>query len=243
MTRKAEWLFAKLERYSDENLITVGGVDLGPNSSATWWIKPGEHETNTRVSVGFELIMKSLTKQLTVGLAAGHVLAGQVGPIPGQIRNLVTFGDSYTDIVSDFTICLLDSLRASLIRVQVDVYDGGVAWPVYAAGYGPFDLFPFARSGAACSNKLTPLPTPSIFESQLPSYFAQMRNGTLNLRPEETMYTLWIGTNDVGSACLLTGHQAPGVTIVDIVSCAVSWIHALYASGARNFLFQNVSVF
>ena len=79
-----------------------------------------------------------------------------------------------------------------------------------------------------------------MFESQLPLYFTETKNGSLKLNPEETMYTLWIGTNDVGVSALLTGGQAPGVTIVDTVSCAINWIRTLYHSGARNFIFQNV---
>ena len=55
------------------------------------------------------------------------------------------------------------------------------------------------------------------------------------------MYTLWIGTNDVGANALLTGGQTPGVTLVDTTACAVDWVRALYDGGARNFVFQNVS--
>ncbi|CAL1698361.1 unnamed protein product [Somion occarium] len=147
-------------------------------------------------------------------------LSSAIGPSPNQIKNLVTFGDSYTDVVS--------------------TGDGGVAWPIYAARDGNFKLFPFARSGATCSNNLTSVPFPSLFESQLPLYFSEKANGSLRLIPDETIYTLWIGTNDVGDTALLTGHQAPGVTLVDTVSCAVNWISTLYNSGARNFLFQNM---
>lgn len=50
-------------------------------------------------------------------------------------KNLVTFGDSYTDVVV--------------------TGDGGVSWPTYAAGYGNLNLFPFARAGATCSNNIT----------------------------------------------------------------------------------------
>ncbi len=42
----------------------------------------------------------------------------------GQIKNLVTFGDSYTDTVV--------------------VSNGGTQWPIYAAGYAHVNLFPFA---------------------------------------------------------------------------------------------------
>ncbi|TDL28575.1 carbohydrate esterase family 16 protein [Rickenella mellea] len=147
-------------------------------------------------------------------------IALALGPSPGQIKNLVTFGDSYTDVGSPA--------------------DGGTAWPIYAAGYGPFKLFPFARSGATCSNNITARPFPSVFESQLPLYFTEKSNGSLVLDPASTIYTLWIGTNDVGVGGLLTGLQKPGVTIVDTVTCAVNWVKTLYANGARNFLFQNM---
>ncbi|KAK7056885.1 hypothetical protein VNI00_002602 [Paramarasmius palmivorus] len=141
-----------------------------------------------------------------------------VGVAPGQIKNLVTFGDSYTDVVS--------------------TGDGGVAWPVYAAGYANVSLHPFARSGATCSNNITFRPFPPLFESQLPLYFAEKDNGTLVLDPEETVYTLWIGTNDVGANALLTGHG--NGSLVDVTKCMVNWVQTLYDSGARNFIFQNM---
>lgn len=153
-------------------------------------------------------------------LTASLVAAASVGPAPGQIKSLVTFGDSYTDVVS--------------------TGDGGVAWPIYAAGYGHFALHPFARSGATCSNNLTSRPFPSVFESQLPLFMQEKSNGSLKLNEEETIFTLWIGTNDVGANALLTGGQMPGVTIVDTVTCAVNWVKTLYNAGARNFLFQNM---
>ncbi|KAH8092197.1 GDSL lipase/esterase [Cristinia sonorae] len=149
----------------------------------------------------------------TISLAAG--------PLPNQIKNLVTFGDSYTDVVN--------------------TGDGGTAWPVYAARDGKFNLFPFARSGATCSNNITNRPFPSVFESQLPLFFSEKANGTLrSLKASDTIFTLWIGTNDVGANALLTGNGINGATIVDTVSCAINWIKTLYRSGARNFLFQNM---
>lgn len=46
-----------------------------------------------------------------------------VGIAPGQIKNFVTFGDSYTD------------------SSYYPAADGGYAWPTWAAGYGPFNLY------------------------------------------------------------------------------------------------------
>ncbi|KAF5381804.1 hypothetical protein D9615_005588 [Tricholomella constricta] len=140
------------------------------------------------------------------------------GVKPKQIKNLVTFGDSYTDVI--------------------DVGDGGVAWPVYAAGYAHVSLHPFARSGATCSNKITYRPFPPVFESQLPQYFSETSDGSLRLDPKETIYTLWIGTNDLGINSLVTGGNK--ASIVDVSVCMVNWVKVLHASGARNFLLQNM---
>ncbi|KAF8839794.1 carbohydrate esterase family 16 protein [Paxillus ammoniavirescens] len=145
-----------------------------------------------------------------------------VGVASGQIKNFVTFGDSYTD----------SSYYPSA--------DGGYAWPTYAAGYGPFNLVGMARSGATCSNNLTYRPFPPIKEWQLPTYLNETYNGTLHLDPEETMYTIWIGTNDLGANALLTGSDAPDVSIVEVRQCAVDVLKILYENGARNFIMQNM---
>jgi phospholipase/lecithinase/hemolysin len=159
-----------------------------------------------------------LLQLLPVALGAGKGLR------PGQITTLITFGDSYTDVGSPA--------------------DGGQAWPVYAASYANLTLYPFAKSGATCSNNITNRPFPSLFESQLPTFFEEKANGTVKTsrKEEEVLYTLWIGTNDVGDNGLLTGHGATGVTLVNTTSCAVNWVSVLYENGARNFLFQNVGI-
>ncbi|KAG6872551.1 hypothetical protein C0995_008895 [Termitomyces sp. Mi166 len=135
-----------------------------------------------------------------------------------KIKNLVTFGDSYTDVVV--------------------TGDAGVSWPTYAAGYAQVSLHPFARAGATCSNNLTFRPFPPLFESQLPLYFAEKNNGSLELDPKETLYTLWIGTNDLGVNSLISGSNS--ASLVDVTNCMVNWVKVLYESGARNFLFQNM---
>ncbi|KAI0075536.1 hypothetical protein K474DRAFT_1708959 [Panus rudis PR-1116 ss-1] len=128
-----------------------------------------------------------------------------LGPDPGSIKNLTTFGDSYTDLSG--------------------IGDNGTAWPVYLAGYGNFTLHSKA---------------PFVVQDELPAYFNLTQNGGVSLNPNETIYTLWIGTNDVGTNALITGDQTPGVSIVQVTQCAVNWVKTLYDSGARNFLFQNM---
>ena len=138
---------------------------------------------------------------------------------PKQIKNLVTFGDSFTSV--DWSS------------------NGGTPWPVYAAGYAGVKLHPYAKAGATCSNNLTYRPFPPLFESQLPLYFAEKANKTVTLPPHDTVYFLWIGTNDLGANALLTGSSK--ASLVEVTNCMVDWVKVLYKSGARNFIFQNVS--
>ncbi|KAF9528819.1 GDSL lipase/acylhydrolase [Crepidotus variabilis] len=152
--------------------------------------------------------------------------SGSKGLKPGQIKNLVTFGDSFTD--------------------TVEVHNGGTQWPVYVAGYANVSLHPYARSGAACSNNLTTLPQafPSLFENELPTYYNDTASATGKLDPAKTLYTLWIGTNDLGDNALLTGTSkelgTSKASLVDVTKCIVNWVQDLYNHGARNFLFQNI---
>lgn len=106
--------------------------------------------------------------------------------------------------------------------------------------YGNFSLYPYAKAGATCSNKLVDRPYGAVTEYQLPLYLTEKDNGSLELDPDVTVYTLWIGTNDNGAGGILTGDQTPGVTLVDTIACAVNWVKTLYTSGASNFVFQNV---
>lgn len=111
-------------------------------------------------------------------------------------------------------------------------------WPVYAARYAGADVHSFAVSGAVCSLALTPHSGSGVLESQLPAY----TNASLALDPATTLYTLWIGTNDVGrDEGMLASRQAgTGVTIVDVARCGAEWVQTLYDSGARNFVAMNV---
>jgi GDSL-like Lipase/Acylhydrolase len=160
------------------------------------------------------LSLVSLTLSALLLPASGTSAAGIR---PKQIKNLVTFGDSFTSV--DWSS------------------NGGTPWPVYAAGYAGVKLHPYAKAGATCSNNLTYRPFPPLFESQLPLYFAEKANKTVTLAPHDTVYFLWIGTNDLGANALLTGSKA---SLVDVTNCMVDWVKVLYKSGARNFIFQNV---
>ncbi|KAG6333741.1 hypothetical protein ID866_5354 [Astraeus odoratus] len=165
-----------------------------------------------------------LTPFVTLGLGLTQVsrIATAVFQ-PGQIRNMVIFGDSYTE------------------SMYYPSADGGYAWPVYAAWYGSFDLYNFARGGATCSNNLTYHPYPSLLEYELPDYLSSMQNGTIpksSIPTDETVYVIWIGTNDIG--VLLGLDASKGVSIVDVRECVVGVVNILYKIGARNFVVMNI---
>ena len=62
----------------------------------------------------------------------------------------------------------------------------------------------------------------------------------LDIPNDETVYAMWIGTNDLGNGALLTDSQVPGKTIIDYVDCVYSAFDRLYKTGARYFVLMNV---
>jgi len=164
------------------------------------------------------IMKRSLIASIALLLATA-IGEAKSGPFrQDQIKSIVTFGDSYTDVVL--------------------ISDGGTPWPVYVAGYAGIQLLPYARAGATCSNNITFRPFPSLFESQIPAFLADKDNRTITVDPQSTLYTLWLGTNDIGVSALLTGDSH--ASIVDVAECMVNWVQTMYDNGARNILFQNM---
>src|ERR1700755_2942045 len=81
---------------------------------------------------------------------------------------------------------------------------------------------------------------PGIKENQIPQFEADLKvQGFLNLPPKETVYTIWIGTNDLGFAGFLP--QADGASKVPkYVECVWSVFDKMYATGGRKFLLMNI---
>ncbi|QRV79368.1 carbohydrate esterase family 16 protein [Ceratobasidium sp. AG-Ba] len=155
-----------------------------------------------------------------------------------SLKNLVTFGDSYTD----------NTMNG----------DAGFRWPdlVSMRSNGSVTVYDFAHSGATCSNRLTPRIYKPVLEAQIPEYttnvttkmvanqkttYIKSKNGTyVPLASKDTMYSIWIGTNDVGIGALLT-DPLKDVSIVNTTECVFDWVEQLYNQGARNFLIQNMT--
>ncbi|KAG8808540.1 hypothetical protein FRC18_004990 [Serendipita sp. 400] len=175
----------------------------------------GEHTVVTMLSLRSLAVLAVATSTYAIGITK-------------PVSSVVSFGDSYSD--PNFSQWLTPG-------------GGGYRiWPQYLGDYLRIPIHTYGMAGATCSQVFTRPTWPDVVHTQLDLFDGQKRNGTLGtLDPATTVYTLWIGTNDVGTGCLLTGDQVNDSTLVDVTACAVGVMRLLYDRGARNFLFQNMA--
>lgn len=162
----------------------------------------------------------------SVCLVAPALLAGTGASCGIQpFENLVAFGDSYTDN-GRLNYYLSHNNTAppagTLPPVSTVSISGGLTWGQFVQQYTGVAYFDYAISGATCSNDIVSRyastlggPYPSVVENELPSFVADVDAQTLyaNRTAANTVYALWIGTNDLGYAGFLTDSQAPGVSV------------------------------
>jgi hypothetical protein len=105
-----------------------------------------------------------------------------------------------------------------------------------------------------CSNKVSPrwfasinAPFPDIEGYELPAFIAdskyKLANGTkfFNGNSRDTVYAIWIGTNDLGNNAFLTDSQLPSKTLTDYLDCVYSTVDKLYKNGGRYFVLMNLA--
>ncbi|RMZ07326.1 hypothetical protein D0860_05163 [Hortaea werneckii] len=172
-----------------------------------------------------------------------------------KFTSLVVFGDSYTD----------DSRLGYFINNDGDAppvgyenpanyaaADGGRPWPQYVAQYSGANIYNYAVSGAVCSNDITPrwfsaidAPFPDIKGYEVPAYLADseyvLPNGTKFMQDpvDETVYAIWIGTNDLGYDALIEDEQVPGTNISTYLDCVYNQLERVYDNGGRYFVIMN----
>lgn len=178
--------------------------------------------------------------------------AGTHGKIHGlrSMENLVTFGDSYTDetrLQYFFQHGHAPPL-GSMTPESNQTSGGGKAWGrVVADGTGA-RYYDYAVGGAMCSDAITSHyldsihgPFPSIHDYEIPTFKADLAYPKLfqNRRADNTIYTLWIGTNDLGIDGFLGDKNAPNTSLVNFVDCAWTTFDRLYRLGGRHFVLFN----
>ncbi|KAL4903854.1 hypothetical protein BDW74DRAFT_179441 [Aspergillus multicolor] len=130
---------------------------------------------------------------------------------------------------------------------------GGYNWGHFASEIANVTRFNYAVSGAPCSNKITPRTYrpinalyPSVLEYDIPAYLADSKyvdpdgDKFMDINANETVYAIWIGTNDVGNDAFLTNSQVNGTTIPDYIESVYKALDSMYADGARYFVIMNL---
>ncbi|EME79691.1 carbohydrate esterase family 16 protein [Pseudocercospora fijiensis CIRAD86] len=205
------------------------------------------------------------------GYAPGYHGDGPWGghPQPGQpssfnswdlkkFTTLVTFGDSYTDDSRLGYFSDHDGQAPPVGWVNPTNYhasDGGRIWPQYVKQYSGVNLYNYAVSGAVCSNNITPrtfsyinAPFPAVEQYEIPAYIADSQyiipssgQRFLITPSDETVYSMWIGTNDLGNYAFISDSQVKGTNIVNYTDCVYAQLQRIYENGGRYFVLQNVA--
>ncbi|KAF2145232.1 carbohydrate esterase family 16 protein [Aplosporella prunicola CBS 121167] len=168
-----------------------------------------------------------------------------------NFKSLVAFGDSYTDEgrLSYFGTHNGTAPPAGWVEpVGNSTSTGGYIWPRYVADYTGANVYNYAVSGATCSNAIISriwdginAPFPDVAGYEVPAFLADKAlPGFLELPADETVFSLWIGTNDIGSNAFLTDSQPAGLTLSDYLDCVYAQLDRLYAAGARFFVLMNL---
>ncbi|KAL1917212.1 uncharacterized protein VTP21DRAFT_4868 [Calcarisporiella thermophila] len=148
-----------------------------------------------------------------------------------NITTLVVFGDSYSDN---------GHTRARKYSFARKYSTNGKTWNQYLSDRLSFTLYNFAWSGATADNSIVKRYTPSVKE-QVKLFYRGAVDGvhgsSLKWSPERTLFSIWIGVNDV-TDIFFQGDNATRYDL-DIASVRKS-MEDLVSHGARHFMLINV---
>ncbi|CAN8102219.1 unnamed protein product [Discula destructiva] len=151
--------------------------------------------------------------------------------------SLVVFGDSYTDDGPNYYTPEPDQSLSTVTTT------GGRIWTEYVQQYTGIDLYDYAVSGAVCDAYFSPSTRSGVKQNQVPYFLkdnAYVGSGSITNLPNETIYAIWIGTNDLGPAAFFTDNRL-NLTILAYVDCVYQQLDTLYGIGARNFMLLNLA--
>ncbi|GFF52411.1 GDSL Lipase/Acylhydrolase family protein [Aspergillus udagawae] len=189
------------------------------------------------MKLAFTLPVLALASTATVG-----------GPLQQRSRellkkftSLVVFGDSYTDNG-------IRSYKPPVAAESAKTSTGGRVWPSYIRQYTGANVYDYARSGAVCDAVIANTIRNGVKQNQIPSFLGDngyVSNTTgepaLVNPPDETVYAIWIGTNDIGYGGFLTEVQPAGMPLTYLTDCVYAQLDRLYAIGARVFVLMNMA--
>lgn len=165
--------------------------------------------------------------------------------------NLVTFGDSYTDETRALYLAKYGHVPpAGLLLPSLNTTaDGGIAWGRMVANLTGSRYYNYAVAGSTCSEKVATQPAriipgeiPTVLEYEIPAFEADLAFPALypSRQPNNTVYAMWIGTNDLGVEGFLYDRNRPGTVLDDLVGCVWDSFDRIYKTGGRRFVVMNV---
>ncbi|KAL3952247.1 hypothetical protein ACCO45_013964 [Purpureocillium lilacinum] len=171
------------------------------------------------------MVLASLLLLAPAAWAASLPLGILQGP---KLENLVTFGDSYTDegrytyMVQNKRLPPVDSM----LPASNTTWSGGYAWGRYVAN----------RTGATYYDYAAPFP--SVLNYEMTAFEEGLKYTSLypNRRDDNTVYALWIGTNDLGIDGFLGDRENGDQTLDSFVDCIWSVFDRIYQTGGRRFV-------
>jgi len=202
-------------------------------------------------------------------LVATYVIVSLASNASFTFTNLVVFGDSYSD---ESRLAYFQTHNGSapppgfLPPPSNNTATGGFTWDRLVANSTGAELFNYAISGAVISNELTPrflssinADFPSVLDYQVPAFLADVAfvnesTGTNTLYTDReannTVYAMWIGTNDLGVHCFFDDSQLGAdsysgqsdvITIRNYTELTFVVFDQLFAAGARKFVLMNLA--
>ena len=162
----------------------------------------------------------------------------------------VVFGDSYTN--DGFSSWYGSHKNVppppGVLPPQTSVNSGGgLTWAQFVGNYTGASIYDYASSGAACSSEIISrvntgngLDFASVADIQLPKFKSDTPTKLYkNANAKNTVYGLWIGTNDLGVGAFLTDSQHAGTDLTSYVNCIWSAFDTIYKAGGRRFVLLN----
>ncbi|KAF4468145.1 acetyl esterase [Fusarium albosuccineum] len=163
-----------------------------------------------------------------------------------KFENFVTFGDSLTDDTRGPYFLKHEELPPPGVVLPVETASsGGAAWGRVVANTTGANYVNYAVQGATCDAAIVQqrfdlmnISFPSILDYELPAFKADLefKNVFPNRQPDNTVYTLWIGANDLGEGGFFNDAQAPGATLTNVTDCFWGVFDHIYATGGRYFV-------
>ncbi|VUC31421.1 unnamed protein product [Clonostachys rosea] len=163
--------------------------------------------------------------------------------------SVVIFGDSWTD---QGTYSYIPNENGTLSEPKLitatGTSTGGRIWPQYIKQYSnQVNVYNYAVSGAMCDTLFSPTNRNGVEQNQVPAFLKDLawKNETsgapaIKAPADETVYAIWIGTNDLGYAAFLAEQQPHNMPLTAFSDCVYEQFDRVYQAGGRHFVIMNL---